>query len=471
MMSVLAPACPREVLACGAQGRFDGVAPLVTGEREVQAISATSDVPGDLQRSETLFVRVAFDRAVNPSASVFIDADGDRMTGMWTLQSSISSAGWNLLADGDGKLLTHAGTPNVWQWRDAGAQGFGRTVTDGVVDFCIPVRALGTQRPSRVRIAALAGQTWLPKTFLPGAAYPPQQTSPPGAGPPAAARLAFQYSATPWVIRDCTGDMSCAAAAYARFDHLVLGSGLEEPSHGSHTGAAELIRAIRDERPDIEIWGYVSLIGGPARDGGRRSRVHKAEDVLARAASWAEMGADGVFLDEADLCEPAWGQRCAVSPDGEAVAVTRERQTEAVNGIHDMGMPVFVNAFSPLDVLGEVRGVPSPFTGAGTGRRADMYLLENPTVAAGAPRTGLDAEVSAAKYEFARRARTATGVRIAAVDTFGAAVTDRSDLAEYVRGWKVAQQARVDAYGFTNASYSASGIVAKNLALLEPPGG
>src|SRR5258706_4670441 len=111
--------------ACSTGDRFAGVAPLATSTGGIRAIYATSDVPGRLEASTMLLIRVVLSaRTRNDPHLVFIDADGDRTTGMWTQQSSISASGWDLQIDADGGLLTHAGPPTKWDWKPASASGY-----------------------------------------------------------------------------------------------------------------------------------------------------------------------------------------------------------------------------------------------------------------------------------------------------------------------------------------------------------
>jgi hypothetical protein len=273
----------------------------------------------------------------------------------------------------------------------------------------------------------------------------------------------------PWLVRDCA-TVACAADTYGGFDHVVFAAGLEEPDHPSHAGTAELIAAIRERHPDTEVWGYVSMIGRPDFDAdGHRDEVYTVEDHRAHARLWKAMGATGVFLDEDGLCMPEW-DACPVRADGTEVTFDRARQAAVADAIHGEGMAVFANAFSIEDVLGDVDGVPTPLGPGAADRPADMYLLENPTVAEGAWRTGLDADVSRAKFDLAIQLRAATGVRVAAVDTADGPVgPDATTDPRYAPAWWRAAQANLDAYGFTNPGYSAPPEWATDLAFPGQP--
>lgn len=467
-MTVLSGACAGgSPSVCDAEGTLDDAEVIAAGPGPVAEIRAASSAPGDLAASDRLYVRVRFRDGV-PDHHVFLDPDGDRASGMWTLQSPVSAAGWDRLVDPGGTLLRHAGGPMQWRWEPIGGNGFGRSIGPDHVDLCIPTAALADGRPARVRIGVLAGDdAWLPEAFLPGAAYPAVETPDPSQPTEAPAPLAFHYGASPWEVRDC-GAVDCAADVYGRFAHVVLGAGLEEPDHPGHEETRRLVRALRNRHPAVEVWGYVSLVGGPEGPDGHRTRRHTAGDVAERATAWAEMGTTGVFLDEAGVCRPEWGQACPRGPDGDPIVVDRRTQADAVDAVHGLGLAVFGNAHAPLDLLGPLEGAPAPLDGRSPGRPADVYLLENPTVASGELHDGLDAAVRDAKYTQARRAREDLGIRIAAVDTGAGPVPDSGD-ALYRTAYERAAAAGVDAYAYTNPAYSAPVEYTRNLPLLEPP--
>jgi hypothetical protein len=147
--------------------------------------------------------------------------------------------------------------------------------------------------------------------------------------------------------------------------------------------------------------------------------------------------------------------------------VSRAHQQAVIDGVHALGLPVFANAYAPFDILGTVDGA-APALGRHPG---DMYLLENPTLVSGGTRTGVDAAVSQAKLALAARLRAATGVRMAAVDTSAGANRSENITQDpgFRAAWAAAASAGLDAYGFTNASYSAAPNLAGDLPVIEVP--
>lgn len=444
---------------CAGEG-WDEVPPLAQADGPIHEISVVvTRRDGALSRSiagsESFHVRVRTGPGLEEAPTVYIDVDG-RGSGGWTHGSSVSAATWNLRIDAEG-VHRHVGTSQEWSWERIDVDGHHRWSADeGLLLACVPTRVLGSGH--RVAVGVEAEGRWLPRALLPGLPFPPVAEA--GSSPVRVPdRLAIAYGYRPWVVRDCTdrdpATMACASLVYGAFRHVVFAAGLEEPSHRSHAGTRRLVERLRSDHPDQEVWGYVSL----RRHG---DREHTVEDIATRSAAWKDLGATGIFLDEADLCPPG-SSACTV------VGVTRESQTAAVRAIHALGMPVFANGFSAPDVLQPLAEVP-PALGAGTGDRpADMYLLENPTLSGGGWRTGIESDATIARMQAAIRAAAALGIRVAAVDTTDGWVEDDSTHPGYVAGWWRAVQAGAEAYGFTNEFYSAPDAYGMNLAILGPP--
>ena len=447
---------------CAGEG-WDDVPTLARSDGPIEAISAVVTRPDgslshSLAGSVRLHVRVGT-RPGSPPPTVYVDIDG-RGSGAWTLGSSVSVAAWDLRFGPDG-AQRHTGPSNEGAWEPLGVEpgpDYRWSPEVGELLVCFPTELLGDGH--RVALGAEVDGDWLPRAFLPGLPYPPIRE--PGAMPlRVPGRLAIAYGYRPWVVRDCTeaspSTMACASEAYAAFDHVVLAAGLEDPEHASHDGTRRLVARLRTDHPEQELWGYVSM----RRHG---DREHTVEDIATRAAAWRTVGVTGVFLDEADLCLPG-------SASCTEAGVTRASQAAAIGAIHELGMAVFANGFSAPDLLAPFGGVP-PALGPGTGdRAADVYLLENPTVAAGEWRTGIEADASIARMQAAIHAASTLGIRLAAVDTAAGWVEDDSTDPVYLAGWWRAVQAGVDVYAFTNPYYSATDDLGPNLAILEPPVG
>jgi hypothetical protein len=152
--------------------------------------------------------------------------------------------------------------------------------------------------------------------------------------PAAPARLAIYYG-IPSLVNGAGGDIERAARAFAEYEVVVFGDGLEYdrprvegPSAGpvEHGRTRAIVKRLAATRPAVQVFGYL-----PLGDTQRLSWGSLADGVRR----WLDMGIHGIFLDEA----------------GYDFGVTRVRQTEVIDLIHSAGLRVFANAFDPDDVL------------------------------------------------------------------------------------------------------------------------
>lgn len=449
-------------------GGWEIVPAAAAGHGAVRSLQLATDGPDDLGSARWLLIRVTTDGGAPPE--IYLDTVGGRERGGWTYQSALAASAWDLMVEADGRVFRHDGPPTTWQWREVEpTTDYRWQATDQAVVACIPLDMLATdgRRPGHVGVAVQRDDDWLPAPFLAGAAIPPADLPSEVAEVSSPGRLAFAYQWAPWAVRDAdpTGrDLTRASEIYGEFDHVVFGAGLQRPDHASHADTNRLLRRLNADHPDQERWGYVSML-------------READDwyghagVARRIDQWARLAVTGIFLDEFDLCEPAWAD-CGVAEDGTARRATRERQRAAVTHAHSRGLAVFVNAHAPYGVLGSHGGQATPMGSGTADRAADMYLLENPTVWEGRWWSGLDLPAALARFHDSPRLARSAGVRLAVVDTGAGAVGDTADTTpEYAASWWRAVQAGAVAHGFTNAVYSASDELGPNLAVLGPPPG
>ena len=153
----------------------------------------------------------------------------------------------------------------------------------------------------------------------------------------APARLAIYYG-YPSLVNGASGNVERAVAAFADYDVIVLGDGLEfadvnprrvpaGPGPDEHRRTRAIIERLRARSPATRVYGYIDL--------GNSQQLPIAE-IQRRSTLWAAIGATGIFLDEA----------------GYDFGVTRERQNSVIDFVHSLGLGVFVNAFNADDVFG-----------------------------------------------------------------------------------------------------------------------
>ncbi|MFQ5340173.1 MAG: peptidoglycan DD-metalloendopeptidase family protein [Anaerolineae bacterium] len=253
------------------------------------------------------------------------------------------------------------------------------------------------------------------------------------------ARLAIYYG-WPSLVNNAGGDLGAATAAFAQFDVVVLGDGLEHATHGDHANTATLIANLNAR--GVSVFGYVDL--------GITTHNLDIGTLETYVDEWAGMGVAGIFLDDA----------------GHDFGVDRARLTSAVDYVHSLGLQAFVNAWNPDDVLADdPPGSPTPL---GSG---DWYLADGHPVS-----NGQFSDLAAwwSKSQSLATYRDQTGARIAVISTGD----DSQD------GWTNSPAFRqtlwatflfgFDAFGFTNRTFSATGSGANRLrplpALATDPG-
>jgi hypothetical protein len=113
----------------------------------------------------------------------------------------------------------------------------------------------------------------------------------------------------------------------AKYGIVILGSGLEDPSHGDHTNTQIIINRIQEINPKTMIFGYVTV---------NQSII----DFQTKASQWDAMGIHGIFMDEA----------------GYDFGKTREEFNDRVNYVHNLPSSkiCFANAWFPDNILGLV---------------------------------------------------------------------------------------------------------------------
>jgi hypothetical protein len=253
----------------------------------------------------------------------------------------------------------------------------------------------------------------------------------PAAGPGAAVaprRLAIYYG-IPSLVNGSAGDLPRAAAVFAEYDRVVFGDGLEfadvvpgrmPPGAGAleRRNTAAIIRLLSGLGRKPIVYGYVDL--------GSSQRLPAAE-IERRIALWREIGAGGIFFDEA----------------GYDFGVTRARQNAAADAVHAAGLRVFANAFNPDDVFAPSAGVPHRL------EPGDAFLLESFAIRNGKPDTtgGWSARAGRA-VAHARKA----GVEVHATTTGADGIAFSPDAMAFA--WRAALAYKLDGFGWGEPSFS-----------------
>lgn len=144
----------------------------------------------------------------------------------------------------------------------------------------------------------------------------------------------------------------------ARYQLVVLGSGLEDPSHGDHANVLIIVPRILGLNSGCVVFGYVDTAQPQA-------------DFEARVDQWETVGVNGIFMDQAgyDFGTPSTNKRKVFN--------------DKVAYIHGRNMKVFANAWNPDHVLGTVNDPSYPNSTWNQPLRAtnldatDWYLMES----------------------------------------------------------------------------------------------
>ncbi|MED1915666.1 hypothetical protein P4V64_10140 [Bacillus thuringiensis] len=120
-----------------------------------------------------------------------------------------------------------------------------------------------------------------------------------------------------------TWNVDRAVSIYKNYDLLVFGDRYQFPAHSSYTDTIKIIAKLREEKPSIEIFGYVAIGLAPSS-----TNNLTIQEIKERVDLWKNAGATGIFLDTF----------------GYDYQVTRDRQNEVVQYCHSQGFNVFVNS-------------------------------------------------------------------------------------------------------------------------------
>ena len=130
-------------------------------------------------------------------------------------------------------------------------------------------------------------------------------------------KLAIYYS---WPS-SVNGTFTVAGAINVFNDYhlLVLGTGLEDPSHGDHINTKDIIAGLST---NTKVYGYIDA-------------TLPLVDIQSKIDMWATIGVFGIFCDQF----------------GYDFGLTRSKQNDIVDYIHLKNLSAFVNAWNPDDVF------------------------------------------------------------------------------------------------------------------------
>ena len=220
----------------------------------------------------------------------------------------------------------------------------------------------------------------------------------------------------------------------ARYGLVVLGAGLENPSHGDYSNTVAIVARVKQLNPSCFVFGYVST-------------QEMLTNFETKTDQWKTVGAHGIFLDVY----------------GYDYGNTRAQQNERVDYVHGEGMVAFANCWNMNHALGTANDPSYPNSTYNSGEVEsslnvnDWYLMESYLVNTTAYTSPADYEP---KAQWAARVVTMLGLRATyGINVAGAGIVD--DATSGGQGmfdfaFTGALMASLGAYGVSDTSYGAS---------------
>ena len=240
-------------------------------------------------------------------------------------------------------------------------------------------------------------------------------------------KLAIYYG-WPSLVNDAAGDVAVASAEFAQFDIVVLGDGLEHPTHGDHAKTTQIISTI--ETSGTQVFGYIDM--------GISTQNLPIISATQYVDEWNAMGVTGIFWDDY----------------GFDFGVDRARQTTLISYTHAQSLTAFVNAWVPEDVFEMSDGITTPL------KAGDWYLSESSPIVNGAFQ---DLDFWWSKSQKLANYNTTFGINIAAVAMGSDGYTGWANQPEYRQSLWAAYLFGWQAFGWTNSQFSASGSSANEI--------
>lgn len=244
------------------------------------------------------------------------------------------------------------------------------------------------------------------------------------------------FYAPPNIINGQFSD-AYASGVLSRYDDIVLGTGLQDPSSPYYASTTAIISSIYNFSPNSIVWGYI--------DCGVTTGNFSLAALQTQIDQWIAIGAKGIFCDVI----------------GYAYHVPRSRQNAIINYIHSKGVGAFLNVFNPDEVLSSA--VDTTYNPAGTASSAnstDVLLLESWVFNSDAYPSPFYTTFSDIKTraDAARTYRTNIGIRIYATNIMSHNDHNYSQLKPYRDiSEALARIFRLDGSGIAASNYSSTG--------------
>lgn len=226
-----------------------------------------------------------------------------------------------------------------------------------------------------------------------------------------------------------------AAQAFSRWDEVVFGTGLEDPTNTYYASTKNIISKMHGLNANQKVFGYINI--------GVSIGNESISSLETQMSQWKASGADDIFFDLA----------------GYDYQVPRSRLNTLLDYAHGLGLGVMVNAFVPADVMGN--SVDATYNPSGTATHmnaTDFYLLESWVVNTGAYSshngyaTMSDIKTRA---DSAVGFRSTLGVKITTINSVDYTAYNDEQITKYFQMVQAASEIySLDAYGLAAFNYS-----------------
>lgn len=229
-------------------------------------------------------------------------------------------------------------------------------------------------------------------------------------------------------------DNELVAQDLARYGLVVLGAGLENPSHGDYSNTCAIVARIKQLNPSCLIFGYITT-------------QETLTNFETKTGQWKTVGVHGIFMDEY----------------GYDYGNTRSEQNDRVDHVHDEGMIAFANCWNMNHALGTANDPSYPNTTYNSSEIEsslninDWYLLESYLINTTAYTSPADYEP---KAQWASRVttmiilRATYGINVAGVGIIDDGETSGQDMFDFA--FTGALMASLEGFGVSDTSYGSS---------------
>jgi hypothetical protein len=230
------------------------------------------------------------------------------------------------------------------------------------------------------------------------------------------------YYSWPSVVNGANGNVNVAIAEFSKFDIIVLGDGLQKPSHGDNAKTKQIIAGLTSKGK--KVFGYVDV--------GVKTQNLNEVQLKTAIDQWASMGVTGVFGDDF----------------GTDYGVYRARQNVFIDYAHLKKLSVFANAWSVNDALG---GIDCRLDSR------DFYLLESYGYGHGLYRPLSETIENRGKVAYYYMKLKGVGI-VAVATTKTTGLNAASNTSEpFLHSYYATLMYNFTGFGFTDEFYSASG--------------